>query len=789
MAHLTFRLNGVVRDAFVRYRTARIDKRGARESARIEFLDHDISASAMRPLIGDELHVHRGVSLEYGGEITRVTDRRLDEGMGGGTVTVVESRGWYFEAADVRIPSVSFPSQTLQESVEYLRARYLAAKGWINLATVPGGPVLRALTFQNRTVQEIFDVLQEESGYPWRVNGDRWLKFERVGDLVAPHIYDETNSIVLRGMTWVQDSVRRATRFFVTTGGQRQYVAHSETRYGDGTLTTFPVNVLPPERPAAVNNASGYAVGATSMAVDGLPPSAALKTGNVFRFATHHPYTLTGDVTTDGNGACTIAFTPALTVAVADNEALTFAAGVFVTLTVGGVPTAVLGAPWSFDGEQAQHVTVSTPPAPGVPVVYGVLIDFPATVRSWDASAQLATGAFDYDEIRDQPLAWPEETDVGVTHQRALRELANAVEQPKEISLRTFAQDVYPFMLATVDFPTRLLSGDYLIQDVILTDVGRGDTPQVELVMLEGSRIGRDWRAYWMGKDRRPAYVLPTDETPLMQWSTTAEVTEPAGAAGATVTPNAVAWSYSAWSTIVASLGDDYVLTAIHFTPANFGTHIELEIGVGAAGLETVIAAVPLYCYGGDGIAGASGECTIRFAIPIDALPTGQRVAARMRKSHASVFPWTVSISMMRKPLAGNLQTTTTRTHVTSPGAAGVSVAVSTTAWAFGAWTEIVAATSAAWVIEGATLGQGQSGGGGTAEQEWQIGTGAVGAETVLTTLRTYPAGTADMPMYFHLRNPLAGIASGARVAARVRKSGTHATALPIKLCYRELPL
>ena len=164
MAHLTFRLNGVVRDAFVRYRTARIDKRGARESARIEFLDHDISASAMRPLIGDELHVHRGVSLEYGGEITRVTDRRLDEGMGGGTVTVVESRGWYFEAADVRIPSVSFPSQTLQESVEYLRARYLAAKGWINLATVPGGPVLRALTFQNRTVQEIFDVLQEESG-------------------------------------------------------------------------------------------------------------------------------------------------------------------------------------------------------------------------------------------------------------------------------------------------------------------------------------------------------------------------------------------------------------------------------------------------------------------------------------------------------------------------------------------------------------------------------------------------------------------------------------------------
>ena len=74
----------------------------------------------------------------------------------------------------------------------------------------------------------------------------------------------------------------------------------------------------------AVNNAAGYAVGSTSVAVDGLSAAAALKAGDIVVFTgDSQQYALSADVTLDGTGAGTLSITPALKAALVDNQVAT----------------------------------------------------------------------------------------------------------------------------------------------------------------------------------------------------------------------------------------------------------------------------------------------------------------------------------------------------------------------------------------------------------------------------------------------------------------------------------
>jgi hypothetical protein len=64
---------------------------------------------------------------------------------------------------------------------------------------------------------------------------------------------------------------------------------------------------------------------------------------------------------------------------------------------------------------------------------------------------------------------------------------------------------------------------------------------------------------------------------------------------------------------------------------------------------------------------------------------------------------------------------------------------------------------------------------------EFDLGTGASGAETVITTLRD--ARTESRICYTWLPG-LYPVAAGTRVAIRLRKAGTNTTAYPIALLY-----
>jgi hypothetical protein len=103
-------------------------------------------------------------------------------------------------------------------------------------------------------------------------------------------------------------SGRMGTKF-----GMELYAAQNCPSHTSGTTTDLA---------GAVNNASGYAKGATSIALDALGTGTILA-GDTLTFAGHTTeYAVTADVTIAANAA-TVAISPPLQAAVADNEVVT----------------------------------------------------------------------------------------------------------------------------------------------------------------------------------------------------------------------------------------------------------------------------------------------------------------------------------------------------------------------------------------------------------------------------------------------------------------------------------
>jgi hypothetical protein len=76
----------------------------------------------------------------------------------------------------------------------------------------------------------------------------------------------------------------------------------------------------------AVNNAAGYAIGSTTIAVDGISAAAVLKAGTPFTIAgSSRSYVVDADATADGTGAiAALTIFPGLDAAVVDNAVVTF---------------------------------------------------------------------------------------------------------------------------------------------------------------------------------------------------------------------------------------------------------------------------------------------------------------------------------------------------------------------------------------------------------------------------------------------------------------------------------
>jgi len=261
------------------------------------------------------------------------------------------------------------------------------------------------------------------------------------------------------------------------------------------------------------------------------------------------------------------------------------------------------------------------------------------------------------------------------------------------------------------------------------------------------------------------------------EYTTSVHRATPTAAPGLSGAGNATAWNNSNWIQIIASTANAIVITGV-MVNAVADSAFEIDVGRGGAGSEVVIGTLT-----GVRNNNAAGPWWIEFPIPIDNVGAGQRVSVRFRKSGTSALAWPFKLTYYDKPVGGNVQVTSQPSLVTPTLTTGTSVTPSGTAWAYSAWTQVIAATATDIVLGAIHVDPGVAG-----EFEADIGVGAVGFETVVTTIREdFPNGSGG-PYVRVLKPALDNIPAGSRVSVRMRKAGTTTPAFLFKLIYYEEP-
>ncbi|MGE4132336.1 MAG: hypothetical protein AB7F86_11910 [Bdellovibrionales bacterium] len=265
----------------------------------------------------------------------------------------------------------------------------------------------------------------------------------------------------------------------------------------------------------------------------------------------------------------------------------------------------------------------------------------------------------------------------------------------------------------------------------------------------------------------------------LAEYTLSPQKTAPSASAMVGVAGSGTAWGNSGWVQVIASTSAAIVITGV-VVDAQVSAEFEIDVGRGTAGSEVVVGTLS-----GTRKSAAGGPWWLQFPIAIDNIGAGQRVAIRFRRGTTTTTAWNFRLTYYEKPLLGGTIATTSQASKVMPSAsAGTSVTPSGTAWVSGAWAQVTASTANAIVLGGISVQPPAA-----AEYEIDVGTGAAGFETVVATFRDITGNANGGPYYKVLKPPLDNIASGTRVALRIRASTTTTTAHPVKLIYYDSPV
>lgn len=256
----------------------------------------------------------------------------------------------------------------------------------------------------------------------------------------------------------------------------------------------------------------------------------------------------------------------------------------------------------------------------------------------------------------------------------------------------------------------------------------------------------------------------------------------PSAADPIVIVPSGTGNVYGSWVEIAASAPADLFIAGIvmkYPSPPSFAQPMDVQIGKGGAGSEVALATWGDYARPFSGISPYPRLGQMLAGIPISGISSGDRIAARMRLGNTDTPNFELALMCLPNPITGTLETTAQPLLATTT----ISYSTSGTPWANSSWSEVTAATSAAWVINHIVCGLSAL----AVEVEIDIGTGGAGSEAVVYTFRTrrelgdYPA-LENLPILFD------NIANGARVAVRARASIASRN-LEIRLGYYEKPL
>jgi hypothetical protein len=230
------------------------------------------------------------------------------------------------------------------------------------------------------------------------------------------------------------------------------------------------------------------------------------------------------------------------------------------------------------------------------------------------------------------------------------------------------------------------------------------------------------------------------------------------------VTSGGSAWADGAWVEVLASTPANMHMAAVSYTYAGTSASVEVELGTGTAGNEVAVGCLRDYF-----VSTANNSLSMAWYPVPWAIGAGVRLAVRIRGTQTSTHFYVRFLYYTS--LDATLKTTTSPFAL--PSAATLSITPSGTAWTSTAWAELTSGLGYDCAIAAAVF-PGYVG--AVCDLELDLGTGADGAETVITTFRSAAVSGANtgrlvtLPAFYQ-------VAAGTRIAARLRTSGTNTTA------------
>jgi hypothetical protein len=261
----------------------------------------------------------------------------------------------------------------------------------------------------------------------------------------------------------------------------------------------------------------------------------------------------------------------------------------------------------------------------------------------------------------------------------------------------------------------------------------------------------------------------------------------PPAAAGVAVSTGAGVWAPNpAWTELVADTGaDPILLTAVvgMRTANQWGSEQEVEVGIGAAGAEVVLATSHILLVNFQW--SEPGGIIQRFLPPLDMVPAHSRLVVRVRGGN--LWAWALAVGYVVRPAGAlTVEVATSAVKTLPPAANAKTVVGNALAWTNSAFVEITPGLASAVDLLGLALGI--PGWVGDWFCEIDIATGAAGAEIVRTTvssacgLNSSQLTTGEQTLI----NPL-HIPTGTRIAMRARQTAAGAGTWSFALHYREV--
>lgn len=252
----------------------------------------------------------------------------------------------------------------------------------------------------------------------------------------------------------------------------------------------------------------------------------------------------------------------------------------------------------------------------------------------------------------------------------------------------------------------------------------------------------------------------------------------PSAANGVTVSYG-TAPAFGAWVQVIASTAAPIAIAGLSFSNAVGSRPLTIQIGTGAAAAEAVIGTFNAAWEAPSDF--VQGPDDLILPVPIGGIPAGTRVSVRCQ-SEIGTGPTGITL-LYYESFSSNQVSRSSEVLSAAPvvDEGRVVITPSGSAWVSTNWLELLA--SAIGPI--GLLGVSHSTVSGTFEDGYEIdlGLGAEGAETVITTLRDASYGANGRASVTWLPGVFP-VTSGSRVSARLRVSSADTTPFGMALLY-----